>query len=81
MFNEKSKLWLRIFKVLVCIGSLGFVIGGLIFTSIREDISPFVWILSGLLLAFFNQVNGMLAANVIGNIQRIRECAEEMIKK
>ena len=34
----------------------------------------------GFLIAFVNQANGMLIANVIGNIQRIRECAEESLR-
>ena len=83
MFDEKSSVWLDIYKIVVAIGTIAFAILGIVWCVNLADYSSTdqfaVWaLLGGAFLAFVNQASGMLIANVIGNIQRIRECSEKL---
>lgn len=85
MFDEKSSIWLDLFKVAVGICTFGIAIGGFVLClkwAESSALDEIAWmpLIFGFLIAFVNQANGMLIANVIGNIQRIRECAEESLK-
>ena len=77
MVDEKSSIWLDVFKVAVGICTFAIAIGGFVL-CLKEGSA--LNLIFGFLIAFVNQANGMLIANVIGNIQRIRECAEESLK-
>ena len=83
MFDEKSNIWLDIYKVVVAVGTIALAILGIVWCASLADYSRTdqyaVWaLLGGVFLAFVNQASGMLIANVIGNIQRIRECSEKL---
>ena len=83
MLDEKSNVWLDIYKVVIAIGTIAYAICGLVWCinladSYRTDQYAFWALLGGVFLAFVNQASGMLIANVIGNIQRIRECSEKL---
>ena len=83
MFDEKSSVWLNIYKGVVAIGTIACAILGLVWCIVLADWSGTdqyaIWaLLGGIFLAFVNQASGMLIANVIGNIQRIRECSEKL---
>lgn len=80
--DEKSERWLNVYKWVITISSLLFIVGGLftMFSFFAIDDLAFVGILillGSVLVAMFNQAIGMLVANVISNIHRIRECAEK----
>ena len=83
MFDEKSSVWLSIYKGVVAIGTIAYVILGILWCmnlsdSYRTEHFAIWALLGGIFLAFVNQASGMLIANVIGNIQRIRECSEKI---
>ena len=85
MFDEKSNTWLDLFKLAVGICTFVFAISGFVLWLMwleSPTLDEIAWmpLVFGLLIAFVNQANGMLIANVIGNIQRIRECAEESLR-
>ena len=79
MFNEKSPIWIKIFKVIVIVLFFVCLLSGVIMTAaeVFDDELSFVGLLIGVAAAFVELCVGMLAINYLSNVQRIREILEE----
>jgi len=79
MFNEKSPIWIKIFKVIVIVLFFVCLLSGVIMTAaeVFDDELAFVGLLIGVAAAFVELCVGMLAINYLSNVQRIREILEE----
>ena len=83
MFNEKSPIWIKIFKTIVIVMFFISLLSGIILPAadvVDEDLA-FVAVLGGVVVAFIELCVGMLAINYLSNVQRIREILEENQKK
>lgn len=82
MFDEKNNVWLDIYKFIIGLTTIALFVCGIVWMFILFDDYEqglgFLSLIGGTFLAFANQASGMLIANVIGNIQRIRECSEKL---
>ena len=79
MFNEKSPIWIKIFKTIVIVLFFVFLLGGFIMMAadmVDED-EAFLYILGSVVIAFVELCVGMLSINFLSNVQRIREILEE----
>lgn len=90
LFDEKSNIWIKIYKVYVCVMFCLLCLTTLIlsFVGISGDFlltdeSPFLnfisILLSGALLTFLHLVTNMIILNFLNNIQIIRESVEKPI--
>jgi len=90
MLNEKSNIWLKIFKILIIVMFFACIIFGFV-AGIGDVTSEFldceiggdtifdfvVWFLIGIVGAFFELVGGMLILQLLNNVQIIRENIEK----
>ena len=79
MFNEKSPIWIKIFKTIVIVMFFVSLLSGVVLlaTDILEEEIAFLGILGGVVVAFVELCVGMLVINYLSNVQRIREILEE----
>ena len=79
MFNEKSPIWIKIFKTIVIVMFFISLLSGVVLlaTDILEEEIAFLGILGGVVVAFIELCVGMLVINYLSNVQRIREILEE----
>lgn len=88
MFNEKSSVWIRIYKILVIVSTVLMAIGGLVWSigaathygyyygTYFEFGEFLIFVLIVAVLALFNLTGGMLIVNFLNNVQLIREKLE-----
>ena len=91
MFNEKSPVWIKIYKVLVILAAAAILIGG-VFWGINEasyyssyyysrftDYAELaLYVAIAVAAAGVEFVLGMLSVNFLSNVQTIRERVEEL---
>ena len=88
MFNEKSPVWIKLYKVLVILAAAAILIGG-VFWGISEAYSSYyhtifdytelaLYVAIAVAAAGVEFVLGMLSVNFLSNVQTIRERVEEL---
>ncbi|MFR1534194.1 MAG: hypothetical protein ACLSTO_11540 [Bilophila wadsworthia] len=79
MFDEKSGIWIKIYKAAVIVllfvcGIGGFVVGT---TTRTVGLGYFLCVIGGVAVGFIQYILGMLIVNFFSNVQSIREHLEK----
>ena len=79
MFNEKSGIWIKIYKVAIIVLLFVCIIGGFIIGSTTHSIglAYLGCVRGGVGMGFIQYVLGMILINFLSNVQSIREHIEK----